>query len=256
MKTTMTAPKGTTHVRLTTPDGKTALKTIKEAPASFDGVEGTLAFLKKESNGRFTELGGDAPAPDAKLKSIDKKTAALVAICHDQKGNTYQRVLAHTTDAALRAVGTKFPEGVWSVEKVDDSPDAAKVVDIDATKTAKVEKVKQVKALAEVNGKPLDIPTPSEAKKVVAAVDAGKKTTTATRSANYVPVDAYMVDLLKANQKSTGSAKTLDELAKDVHEKYPRNTVEKAAYWLKLYARKNNIEMSFDTSATPAPVAA
>ena len=49
-------PKGTTHARILTDEGKKALTEIKDFEV-FEGVPGNVTFLKELRGGKFTELG-------------------------------------------------------------------------------------------------------------------------------------------------------------------------------------------------------
>jgi len=49
-------PKGTTHARIVTDQGKKAKCPIKDFEV-FEGVEGEVTFLKEERKGKYKELG-------------------------------------------------------------------------------------------------------------------------------------------------------------------------------------------------------
>ena len=49
-------PKGTTHARIVTDQGKKAQCEIKDFEV-FEGVEGNVTFLKEQRNGKYAELG-------------------------------------------------------------------------------------------------------------------------------------------------------------------------------------------------------
>src|ERR1035437_4543370 len=70
-KTTIQFPKGATHVRVTSPDGKKKSIVIKEdADAVLLGVEGSLTFLaktgKKGAKDEFTSYAVSIPNPLSK----------------------------------------------------------------------------------------------------------------------------------------------------------------------------------------------
>lgn len=52
----LTRPKGTTHARIVTGNGKKAQCEIKDFEV-FEGVEGNVTFLKEERGGKYKELG-------------------------------------------------------------------------------------------------------------------------------------------------------------------------------------------------------
>jgi|TARA_R100000908_G_C3643693_1_gene78712 hypothetical protein len=49
-------PKGTTHARIVTEQGKKGFTAIKDFEV-FEGVEGNVTFLKEERGGKYKELG-------------------------------------------------------------------------------------------------------------------------------------------------------------------------------------------------------
>ena len=49
-------PKGTTHAKIVTDQGKKAKCPIKDFEV-FEGVSGNVTFLKEQRNGKYTELG-------------------------------------------------------------------------------------------------------------------------------------------------------------------------------------------------------
>ncbi len=69
-------PKGATHARLTTPEGKTAVSAKKSVAASFDGVAGIIEFGAMVKNGKKQEF---APIAGARVGEVPKPAAVETA---------------------------------------------------------------------------------------------------------------------------------------------------------------------------------
>ena len=67
-------PKGATHARLTTPEGKTAVSAKKSVAASFDGVAGIIEFGAMVKNGKKREF---APIAGAKVGAVAEPTSTV-----------------------------------------------------------------------------------------------------------------------------------------------------------------------------------
>lgn len=73
-------PKGATHVKLTTPNGKWTVVEKRSAVASLDGTEGTLTFgamiksSPKDKTGTFTPIVAPTVTPDAIKVPDEPKT--------------------------------------------------------------------------------------------------------------------------------------------------------------------------------------
>jgi hypothetical protein len=69
-------PKGATHARLTTPEGKTAVSAKKSVVASFDGVSGTIEFGAMIKNGKKQEF---VPIAGARVGEVPQPAAVETA---------------------------------------------------------------------------------------------------------------------------------------------------------------------------------
>ena len=69
-------PKGSTHVRITCPNGKHSIVTKDDAPIALIGVEGVLTYLvktgKKGAKDEYSAFAGN-PVPNPLAKSVKVK---------------------------------------------------------------------------------------------------------------------------------------------------------------------------------------
>lgn len=169
------APKGATHVRVTTPEGKTATNDLKSAARAFDGIEGEFEFFKMVKNKLV-------PVP---LHPHGKPTAVVIGFLNQQDGTVHGVRLmddsAKETGKALKALAAKFGGGTWS--RAETVPDGEPTVDLTI---APAKKAKPGKAVEKSNIVPLkdreaapakDAPAPKAKAAKDAKDDDGKRGT-------------------------------------------------------------------------------
>lgn len=147
------APKGSTHVRLTTTEGKKAVVPLKNF-STLDGVDGTIAFLKETAKGQFDELT-PAPAP-VPLHPHGAPTSIVMAFKNQKDGAiATARVISDNSKEltrALRALGQKFSGGTWGRDTSAEVANYKGEVDVDLTINSKAKAKPAVEA---ANRKPL-----------------------------------------------------------------------------------------------------
>lgn len=158
----ITPPKGSTHVKLSTPDGKHATNDLKSAKVAFEGIDGEFTFFKMVKNKLV-------PVP---VHPHGKPTAVIIGFTNQKDGTIHAvRMIddsAKETGKALKALAGKFGGGTWS--RAETVPDGEPAIDltIPPAKKAKagpaVEKSNVVPLKDRAKETPADKQKPAKAK--------------------------------------------------------------------------------------------